>query len=69
MLKPFVDHLCLDKAMIKKNEVSVIKLTLEYKTMSTIFDLFNELTPKKQAFPSMIELIKSEITQVERARS
>jgi len=47
--------------MTKKNEVSVIKLMLEYKTMSTIFDLFNELTPTKQAFPSMIELIKSGI--------
>jgi hypothetical protein len=42
---------------------------LKNKAMSTICDLLNELTPKKQSFPSMIELIKSEITQVEKARS
>ena len=61
MLTPLIDHLCLDNAMIK-NEVSVIKPMLKNKTMSTIFDLLNELTPMKEAFPSMIELIKSGIT-------
>ncbi|CAF3369991.1 unnamed protein product [Rotaria sp. Silwood2] len=61
MLQPLIDHLCLDNSMIK-NEISVIKPMLKNKTLSTVFDLLNELKPMKDAFPSTIELIKSGIT-------
>jgi hypothetical protein len=60
MLQFIIDLLYLDSFMIK-NEISVIKSILKIKTLSTVFDLFSELTRTKDAFAATIELIKSDI--------
>ena len=60
-LQPLVEHLSLEKNIIK-NEIGVIKPMIKDTKLFTVFDVLNELKPVKQAFPSTIDLIKGAIT-------
>jgi hypothetical protein len=60
-LQPLLDHLSLEKNVIK-NEIAVIKPMIKDTKLSTVFDVLNELKPMKQAFPSTVDLIKGAIT-------
>ncbi|CAF1593070.1 unnamed protein product, partial [Didymodactylos carnosus] len=60
-LQPLIDHLSLEKNIIK-NEIAVIKPMIKDTKLSTVFDVLNELKTMKQAFPSTVDLIKGAIT-------
>ncbi|CAF4092977.1 unnamed protein product [Rotaria sordida] len=60
-LKPFADHLNFDRGVLS-NELVVVKPMLQKKSLATIIDLYQELYPFRQAFPTLVALIESAIT-------
>jgi hypothetical protein len=60
-LKPFADHLNFDVGLLS-NELAVVKHMLQKKSLTTITNLYKELYPFTQAFPTLVALTESAIT-------
>ena len=60
-LKPFADHFDFDSLTLS-NELTVAKSMLAKKPLLTLVDLYEELHPFKQAFPTLVSLTEIAIT-------
>ena len=60
-LKPFADHFNFDSLTLS-NELTVAKSMLAKKPLLTLVDLYEELHPFKQAFPTLVSLTEIAIT-------